>query len=32
MFSAEADDLDVSVVLLTLGSIPSSTYAPILGF
>ncbi|MCL9759776.1 hypothetical protein [Frankia sp. AiPa1] len=32
VFSAEADHLDVSVVLLTLGSIPSSAYAPILGF
>ncbi|MCM3886108.1 hypothetical protein [Frankia sp. R82] len=32
VFSAEADQLDVSVVLLTLGSIPSSAYAPILGF
>lgn len=32
VFSADADHLDVSVVLLTLASIPSSTYAPILGF
>ncbi len=32
VFSAEADHLDVSIVLLTLASIPSSTYAPILGF
>ncbi|WP_462187029.1 MULTISPECIES: hypothetical protein [unclassified Frankia] len=32
VFSAEADHLDVSVVLLTLASIPSSAYAPILGF
>ncbi|MDT3439708.1 hypothetical protein [Pseudofrankia sp. BMG5.37] len=31
-FSAEADELDISVVLLTLSAIPSSTYAPILGF
>ncbi|KPM53610.1 hypothetical protein ACG83_23555 [Frankia sp. R43] len=31
-FGAGADQLDVSVVLLTLASIPSSAYAPILGF
>lgn len=31
-FAPEADDLDVSVVLLTLASVPSSTYAPVLGF
>ncbi|WP_423748078.1 hypothetical protein [Frankia canadensis] len=32
VFSDEADHLDVSVVLLTLASVPSSAYAPILGF
>jgi hypothetical protein len=32
VFSDEADPLDVSIVLLTLASIPSSAYAPILGF
>ncbi|CAO5226967.1 conserved hypothetical protein [Frankia sp. AgKG'84/4] len=32
VFSEDADHLDVSVVLLTLASIPSSAYAPILGF
>ncbi|WP_066070224.1 hypothetical protein [Frankia sp. EI5c] len=31
-FGSAADPLDVSVVLLTLASIPSSAYAPILGF
>jgi len=31
-FEPDADDLDVSVVLVTLASLPSSTYAPILGF
>ena len=31
-FSSRADELDISVVLLTLASIPSSAYAPILGF
>ncbi|MBL7502775.1 hypothetical protein I6A84_28450 [Frankia sp. CNm7] len=31
-FAPDADELDISVVLLTLASIPSSTYAPILGF
>jgi hypothetical protein len=31
-FAPEADELDVSAVLLTLASIPSSAYAPILGF
>ena len=31
-FGPEADLLDMSVVLLTLASIPSSSYAPILGF
>jgi hypothetical protein len=31
-FEADADELDVSVVLATLASVPSSTYAPILGF
>jgi len=31
-FEPEADELDVSVVLATLASLPSSTYAPILGF
>jgi len=31
-FCAVADELDISVVLLTLSAIPSSTYAPLLGF
>jgi hypothetical protein len=31
-FRQEADDLDISVVLLTLASIPTSSYAPILGY
>ncbi|WP_018500462.1 hypothetical protein [Parafrankia discariae] len=31
-FEPAADSLDMSVVLLTLASIPSSAYAPILGF
>lgn len=31
-FGPAADPLDVSIVLLTLASIPSSAYAPILGF
>jgi hypothetical protein len=31
-FHPDTDDLDISVVLLTLASIPSATYAPILGF
>jgi len=31
-FADEADTLDMSVVLLALASIPSSSYAPILGF
>ncbi|WP_238436132.1 MULTISPECIES: hypothetical protein [unclassified Frankia] len=31
-FEPGADELDVSVVLATLASLPSSTYAPILGF
>lgn len=31
-FGSAADPLDVSIVLLTLASIPSSAYAPILGF
>lgn len=31
-FGAAADLLDVSIVMLTLASIPSSAYAPILGF
>lgn len=32
VFGEEADQLDVSVVLLILASVPSSAYAPILGF
>lgn len=32
VFTEDADQLDVSVVLLTLASIPTSAYAPILGF
>jgi len=31
-FLPEADELDISVILLTLSAIPSSTYAPVLGF
>jgi hypothetical protein len=31
-FAAGTDDLDVSVVILTLSSVPTSAYAPILGF
>jgi hypothetical protein len=31
-FAPEADTLDISVVLATLASLPSSTYAPVLGF
>jgi hypothetical protein len=31
-FVSAADELDVSVVLLTLASVPSSSYAPVLGF
>lgn len=31
-FAAGTDDLDVSVVLLTLSSVPTSAYSPILGF
>jgi hypothetical protein len=31
-FGPAADELDVSVILLVLASLPSSTYAPVLGF